>query len=196
MGDNILVWPSLGSGPGPSGGTTRWKAPELFLLESMDYDSPPTQSSDVYSFACAAYEVFTGLLPFHEIRGAEALIVKLVKSRVQPSRPPPEKIGSAAKELTDEVWRFLEDCWNHDPVERLTVGEALERLERMMTPEQMRSVKGNTDPSERGLRLSSSRFRMFVRPSGKPSDEQLLMVMSMVSYIHSCGGTTVDHVFA
>lgn len=181
LGDNILGWPSLGSEPGPSGGTTRWKAPELFLLESMDYDSAPTQASDVYSFACAAYEVFTGLIPFHEIKGTEALIVKLVYSRVQPSRPPPEKIGSAARELTDEAWRFLEDCWNPEPTERLTVEGALERLERMMTPEQLKSLKGHVEDAEPGAGFSSSSFRMFARPSDKPSDEQLLKVMSMVS---------------
>ena len=37
-----------------TGGTLRWTAPEIFEEQSIN-----TSSSDMYSFACVSYEVFT-----------------------------------------------------------------------------------------------------------------------------------------
>lgn len=183
LGDNILVWSSLGSEPGRGGGTTRWKAPELFIQESEDKDSIPTPASDVYSFSCVAYEILTGQIPFYEIKGSEAVTLKLFNSREQPSRPAP---GKAAKELTDEAWSLLEDCWIHEPDQRPSLEEVLRRLEGMMTLEQilvMRSSAGY-DASGAGSgwdpALSSSGFRKSFGPGDGPSNEVLLKVISIV----------------
>ncbi|KAF9450209.1 kinase-like protein [Macrolepiota fuliginosa MF-IS2] len=182
LGDNILVWSSLGSEPGRSGGTTRWRAPEIFIQESLGNDSPPTPASDIYSFACAAYEIFTGQIPFYETRGDEAVTLKLINSHQQPSRPAPDKM---VEEVTDDMWCLLEDCWNHEPDRRPSVVEVLERLEDMMTPDQVRFVRSGSSGSVGGpewdAMLSSSNFRRSVQPDRKPSDEDLLRVMSMVS---------------
>ncbi|KAF5351141.1 hypothetical protein D9756_008335 [Leucocoprinus leucothites] len=174
LGDNILVWPSLGSEPARSGGTTRWRGPELFLQDSQGEDSIPTPSSDVYSFACTAYEVLTGRIPFYEIKSEGAIILtKLSDSHPNPSRPLPKDAG---EELTDELWRLLEDCWNYEPNDRPSLNEVLRRLEEMMTP------AGGQLPGDAAL--SSSRFRKSFNDDDKPSDQDLLDVIAMVSSLH------------
>ncbi|XP_006463731.1 hypothetical protein AGABI2DRAFT_208652 [Agaricus bisporus var. bisporus H97] len=180
LGDNILDWSSLGSEADHGGGTTRWKAPELVFQEAENMDSKPTSASDVYSLACAAYEILTGQIPFFEIKGSEAVILRLFRSREQPSRPTPEK---SSKELTDDVWILLECCWTHEPEERPSVGEILERLEGMMTPEQIRSLRNGGDGAcGPGSVLSSSAFRQsFKKGDYELSSEEVVKVISMVS---------------
>ncbi|KAJ3570449.1 hypothetical protein NP233_g4399 [Leucocoprinus birnbaumii] len=186
LGDNILVWPSLGSEPARSGGTTCWRAPELFIQESLGQESPPTTSSDVYSFACTAYEVLTEQIPFYEIKSEGAMILaKMSGSPPTPSRPSPE---NSISELTDHLWCLLEDCWKFMPEDRPSLSEVLCRLERMMTPEQVERAR-NTSMSASSQRhddavLSSSRFRKSFNDSDKPSEEDLLQVIDMVSSLH------------
>jgi len=181
LGDNILVWPSLDPGLGCSGGTARWRAPELFLHESVEEDSTPTPASDVYSFACVAYEVLTGQIPFYEVKQEDAIpLAKLSDSRPNPRRPRPEE---ASQELTDELWCFLEDCWNYEPEGRPIVDEALWRLERMMTPEQLQVVEsGNFSvKSSCDVIPSSSQFRKSFSIDDQTCEDGLSKVIAMVS---------------
>lgn len=92
------------------------------------------------------------------------------------------------EEATDEAWRLLEDCWNHDPDQRPSVAEVLERLESMMTSEQIQIVKNRARAGVDVLdgwewdAVSSSNFRRSAGLGCKPSDEELLKVLSMVSF--------------
>jgi serine/threonine protein kinase len=176
LGDHILDWSSVGSETGCGGGTTRWKAPELVMQEAENLDSKPTCASDVYSLAGAAYEILTGQVPFWEIKGSEAVTLRLFRSREQPSRPAPEK---SSKELTDEVWVLLECCWNHEPSERPSVEEILERLEGMMIPGQ--HWGGEQEEDGRDNVMASSAFRKsFKKGDYELSNEELAKVISMV----------------
>ncbi|KAH0582049.1 hypothetical protein H2248_011708 [Termitomyces sp. 'cryptogamus'] len=52
----IIKWtsqPAIGS----KGGTTRWKAPELFKFKTTTIQAYNTKASDVYAWACICYEV-------------------------------------------------------------------------------------------------------------------------------------------
>jgi len=181
LGDNILVWPSLGSEPGRGGGAARSRAPELFQQDSVEENSTSTPASDVYSFACVAYEILTGQIPFYEIKQESAItLAKMSDSRSNPTRPRPEE---ASQELTDELWCFLEDCWNYEPEGRPSVDEALWRLERMMTPEQLQVVRRG-DSSVHAFRdvvPSSSQFRKLFRIDDQTCEDNLSKVIAMVS---------------
>jgi serine/threonine protein kinase len=148
------------------------------MQEAENMDSKPTFASDVYSLACTAYEILTGQIPFFEIKGSEAVTLRLFRSREQPSRPAPEK---SSKELTDDVWILLKRCWTHEPNIRPSVEEILERLEGMMIPGQSRN--GERDVDGQDPVLSSSAFRKsFKKGDYELSSEELVKVISMVCF--------------
>lgn len=119
----ILRWTSL-STASPSGGTTRWEAPELFDddLES----SRPTFKSDVYSIACVMYEVLTGLVPFYEFPRDTTVMFKIM-SGVRPSRPSP----TPNSELLDEVWSIMQECWVTDPQGRPEINKVIDQVRKI-----------------------------------------------------------------
>ncbi|KAJ7586650.1 kinase-like domain-containing protein [Mycena floridula] len=136
---NVLVTPSLracimdfglstvaasqmitSSAPSNNAGTVAWQAPELF--EDLGRNS---QKSDMYSFACVCYEVFTGKPPFCEQKKFhEMAIMFKVRNGERPTRP-------ASSELNDTVWNCMEDCWKKNPDERPTAEEIVQRLSGM-----------------------------------------------------------------
>ena len=56
----MLTWTSESSA-NHTGGTVRWKAPELFDPENEN--SKPTKETDVYAFSCVCYEVCVIICP-------------------------------------------------------------------------------------------------------------------------------------
>jgi len=98
-----------------AGGTLRWTSPEL--LEGVQPIN--TSSSDIYSFACVSYEIFSGLIPLHEIHD-HAVIFQVIRGR-RPSRPSicePWEIACEDLGLDDETWAIIEDCWKTEPANR------------------------------------------------------------------------------
>ncbi|KAJ7589942.1 kinase-like domain-containing protein, partial [Mycena floridula] len=93
------------------GGTLAWQAPE-----TMRHINPSksTRESDMYSFACVCYELFTGKPPFCETETFRDVTIMLkVLNGDRPSRP-------ASSELNDTVWNCMTDCWKAQPAERPT----------------------------------------------------------------------------
>lgn len=69
MDGEILRWTSLQTVT-PTGGTTRWEAPEL-IEESEDGNiQRPTFSSDIYAIASVMYEVYIYIDTFLSSTGA------------------------------------------------------------------------------------------------------------------------------
>ncbi|KAJ7573450.1 kinase-like domain-containing protein, partial [Mycena floridula] len=97
-------------------GTVAWQAPEIF--EDLGRNS---QKSDMYSFACVCYEVFTGKPPFCEQKKVHemAIMLKVLRGE-RPMRP-------ASPELNDTIWNCMTDCWKHNPEERPTASEIVQR---------------------------------------------------------------------
>ncbi|KAJ7586416.1 kinase-like domain-containing protein, partial [Mycena floridula] len=136
---NVLVTPSLracimdfglstiaasqmatSSASSNNAGTAAWQAPEIFENQGRN-----TQKSDMYSFACVCYEIFTGKPPFCEQQKFHemAIMIKVLHGE-RPTRP-------ASSELNDTVWNCMEDCWKHNPDERPTAAEIVQRLSGM-----------------------------------------------------------------
>ncbi|KAJ6617523.1 kinase-like domain-containing protein [Mycena sp. CBHHK59/15] len=91
-GDNILV-DDEGHAQFNSCWTTRWMAPELLLPSCAGLDRfERTFSSDVYSFACVCFELYTGAQPFEEIK-------------IDISRP------GRSPEIPARIWQLIRSCW-------------------------------------------------------------------------------------
>ena len=119
---------------------TRWCSPELLHPGAFGLTrAKPTKSSDIYAFGMLAYEVgssfhvvsrsysiylqiFSGRVPFHD-RQDVAAIITVITTNERPHRP-------THKELSDRLWEMIERCWRKDPLQRPTIREAVEFLER------------------------------------------------------------------
>ncbi|KAF7346673.1 Protein kinase domain-containing protein [Mycena sanguinolenta] len=99
------------------GGTVRYQAPELFR------GGHNNSESDVFAFACVAYELLMEKLPFHELRWESAVIAAvLAGSRPSPTAPFANNTASQA------VWDLIQDCWQENPQMRPTAAQIVERL--------------------------------------------------------------------
>jgi serine/threonine protein kinase len=133
----------------PSMGPLRWQAPEL-----AHEDETPRLSSDVWSFACTAFEVRypTNLGPHIIKNQLRAMIADLfstpqllttrhpyphckrdmqvmqsMQNHVKPS-------GSTLATILDvhaDIGALLDDCWSFDPLKRPSMSQVRERLEAM-----------------------------------------------------------------
>lgn len=112
---------AIAATPG-SAGTSRWLAPELIT-------SPPngnsmlvveTRAADVFAFGMLSVEVFTGEVPFRDLKWNEVVALHIS----QGDRP---KMPRNAHEvgLTVEMWELLESCWQQDPGKRPTMREVV-----------------------------------------------------------------------
>ncbi|KAJ7586502.1 kinase-like domain-containing protein [Mycena floridula] len=136
---NVLVTPSLracimdfglstisasqmitSSASSNNAGTVAWQAPEI-----LEHHGRNNQKSDMYSFACVCYEVFTGKSPFceQEMVREMAIMLKVLRGE-RPMRP-------ASSKLNDTVWNCMEACWKHNPDERPTAKEVVQQLSAM-----------------------------------------------------------------
>ncbi|KAK7036760.1 Serine/threonine-protein kinase tnni3k [Paramarasmius palmivorus] len=100
-------------------GTVRWSAPEILMNGGTH-----TYQSDIYAFACVCYEIYSNLRPFHDHRTDGAVILQIYLGE-RPTRPHNTK-------LTDEMWRFIEACWNGDPSRRPKSSELVTELEGVL----------------------------------------------------------------
>ncbi|KAI0929526.1 hypothetical protein AcW1_010014 [Taiwanofungus camphoratus] len=106
-------------------GSVRWMAPELLDPEHFQLaTSRPTQPSDIYSFAMVMFEIFSGYIPFFNLR-RDAMVINYVISGKRPALPKANGLG-----LANEVWNAMDACWQNDWESRPTASAALEMLSR------------------------------------------------------------------
>ena len=126
---------SLSSGV-PRNGTIRYLAPESF---NPDLKAHKTPASDVFAFGLICYFVLSGKHPFQEIGSNDKVLVKIARG----DRPPfPTDAASIARGLTPPLWRFMQDCWEHDPQYRPNATEIVERLSHQKRTVQKVTVGG------------------------------------------------------
>jgi len=111
MLEDTTLWETSSS---KASGTLRWIAPEL-LLPSED-QTPKTVSteSDIYAFGMTCYEVYTGLVPFHQYRHDGAVMMAVGIRGEIPQRK------SGLDLFTDEKWGLCTQTWARDPPARPT----------------------------------------------------------------------------
>ncbi|EGO26974.1 hypothetical protein SERLADRAFT_448085 [Serpula lacrymans var. lacrymans S7.9] len=96
-------------------GTLRWQAPELLNYEAENTRS--TFASDVYSFGCVGYEIYSGEIPFHEVK-SDYYVMQSVTRGARPPRPPLSLCQTRG--LDDTLWAILQSCWLKDAAARPT----------------------------------------------------------------------------
>jgi len=89
-----------------------WAAPEL------DQQTRSKQS-DIFSFACTIYEMFTLRSPFDG------------ESSAKDRSKPPGRIGRLMHKDWNKLWEILEVCWSTDPLDRPTASDLEARLRKI-----------------------------------------------------------------
>ncbi|KAL0960608.1 hypothetical protein HGRIS_005640 [Hohenbuehelia grisea] len=130
---------SLTSMKDHTGGTLNWMAVELFSLsvdrpiaemaeKTIDHEQVAlkvTTFSDIWSFAMLMLELFTGMMPFPNSRGA-GVVVLLQDGK----RPEPPSAEARIKGLHNKLWKLMYQCWKTDPGQRPSLEELRAVLER------------------------------------------------------------------
>ena len=75
-------------------------------------------------------QIFTGCMPFYEIPREPTVMVR-VGQGWRPKRPPTRGVHGypcTLWGLTEAIWELMEDCWAHNPSDRLVVQDIVARL--------------------------------------------------------------------
>ncbi|KAJ4491943.1 kinase-like domain-containing protein [Lentinula edodes] len=107
------------------GGTLRWMAPELLYPIPGIECYKRTTASDVYAYGCLCIEVYTGRVPFADVRSEIMVLEKVLKGE-RPERP----LGTNA--MTDELWNLINACWKHDRAARPKSGLVVDHLKHIL----------------------------------------------------------------
>ncbi|KAG6824366.1 hypothetical protein H0H92_007094 [Tricholoma furcatifolium] len=167
----ILTWTSH-SAMSSKGGTVRWQAPELFNPEEEE-DILNTPASDIYAWACVAYEIFAGCLPFAHLTRDAAVMNKVMMGQ-RPVRPLDSSPSWDVWGLTEDIWALMEACWDSVPVRRPSVDAVIERLERTLPEDVSKEV--NVDF------LSPAQFREMARPELDKNELSVETLESLLSH--------------
>lgn len=92
--------------------TPVYAAPEIWQNQEN------TKATDVYSFALIVYEIMTGQIPF------EKLTLDQIRQKVLTQRSRPE----FKFPLPPSYQKLIVNCWNHNPSQRPTFDEIVEKL--------------------------------------------------------------------
>ena len=115
---------TIAATPGVAG-SSRWLAPEIIDPPNKASSKPSIASkpADVFAFAMLAVEVFTGKVPFGNMKN-ESVVIQIASGK-RPAKPQAaEQLG-----LTAEMWKFIEKCWTPNPNKRPTIDEVVSTWE-------------------------------------------------------------------
>lgn len=156
ISDNNILAVTSQSSVASRGGTLYFQAPELL------YETRNSPESDIYAWACCAYEIFTGNGPFFEIRPPDVIDMK--RNGRTPARPSASSLSWSEWGLTESIWSLMQDCWSTDRHKRPTVGKIIGHLTAMLESEDIPTP-------ERELRAASSAQTREVIRGGMKVDE-------------------------
>jgi len=106
----------------------RWRAPELIetrVDEQEEIICRVTTATDVYAFAMTAFEIFTGCIPFSHIRNDAKVVLTIVEGG-RPKR-------MHCPQISDDIWRMLERCWDAEPNRRPSMATLLHFFKLLAT---------------------------------------------------------------
>ncbi|RGB32581.1 kinase-like domain-containing protein [Rhizophagus diaphanus] len=106
-------------------GVLPYVAPEV--LRGKEY----TQESDIYAFGIIAYEVCTGLPPYHDIAHDKILAISICKG----NRP------KSDYKIPQLILDIIKQCWDANPLKRPKVKELYNSLYELYEYEYMDEIK-------------------------------------------------------
>ncbi|CAE6459806.1 unnamed protein product [Rhizoctonia solani] len=108
-------------------GVCRWKAPEI--LDALS-DRPPLElSSDIWSWAMTALQLYSGLLPYHQHHQNYRICTAITSGQALKREDYPDFDKYAP--LPDKTWALLEKCWNKVPEERPKIKYIVDKLDQI-----------------------------------------------------------------
>jgi serine/threonine protein kinase len=109
------------------GGTLRYMAVELLrpAVLGVEQSYKRTTASDIYAYGCLCIEVYTGQVPFADVRNEWVIVERVIKGE-RPRRP------SGANFMTDELWNLVNACWHQDRAARPKSGLIVDRLKHIL----------------------------------------------------------------
>jgi len=111
-------------------GSTRWLACEFFEISDNDDEPPPThnEKTDVWSFGMTILELLSGDVPYASIKNDLRVMFAIVQGQL-PAKP--QIMGSSLDaSIRSYMWEICCRCWIKDPIERPSIAELLEGMER------------------------------------------------------------------
>ncbi|KAF8296969.1 kinase-like protein [Clavulina sp. PMI_390] len=108
------------------GGRIRFLAPEL--SSSLEEKFRTTPESDVFSLAMTLLNIWTGDMPFAEIRSEWQVAAKVAKGE-RPSQP---TVTLLTREADIVFWELMQQMWAKKPNKRPTSNSVVSRLERVL----------------------------------------------------------------
>ncbi|KDQ49563.1 hypothetical protein JAAARDRAFT_143258, partial [Jaapia argillacea MUCL 33604] len=107
-------------------GHVRFSAPEILLTSSR-----PTTQSDVFAFGCLVIQIFSGRQPYSDLE-TDIQVIIYVTGKRKPGRPKGQ--DGVEAQLDDDLWSLLDQCLDHEPASRPTIGEVAKRLKGPSNP--------------------------------------------------------------
>lgn len=91
-------------------------------MEIIDKGDKSTFKSDIWSMGMLMLEVLTGFVPFHLYRRKHQVMLQVSRYGLRPSRP------ENNKQISDDAWKLMEECWATDPEDRPALRDVHARL--------------------------------------------------------------------
>ncbi|CAE6485878.1 unnamed protein product [Rhizoctonia solani] len=108
-------------------GVCRWKAPEI--LDSASDNPPLEPSSDIWSWAMTALQLYSGLVPYYQYQKNQRICDQIWSGRIPKREDYPDFDKYAP--LPDKTWALLVRCWNKEPEDRPTIQDVVDELDRI-----------------------------------------------------------------
>jgi len=169
-------------------GSSRWLAPEIIDPPSKASSKPLTasKSADIFAFAMLAVEVFTGKVPFGDMKN-ESVVINIANGK-RPAKPQ----AASQLGLTADMWKLIERCWTANPSKRPTIDEVVRTWEGFVNGyvasfSGLFATKRITSSNSTHLSMSraSARRSQFAAPSTVSTEKQGMSSWLQVAHNHA-----------
>ncbi|KAG6328268.1 hypothetical protein ID866_10821 [Astraeus odoratus] len=124
---------SYSLGEPPTCGPKRWMAPEV-----IEDDGKASAEGDVWAFGMTVLELFTGGLPFRDIKLPDGVMTHILRGGL------PDRASSTS--IPNEWWDLCTACWNCDPALRPRMSDIVNTVKGIMASQSAGpSDTGNQD---------------------------------------------------
>ncbi|KAK7462966.1 hypothetical protein VKT23_007547 [Stygiomarasmius scandens] len=170
---------SIAGSTGTIRGSLRWLAPELIDPRMFPLASEADITCrDIYAFACTAFEILSGEVPFSHHTSDAAVILAILKGE-RPARP--NKVW-----CIDYIWNLIVQCWAQDSSARPRSSRIVNYLNSPIT-----RLDVDTDSEEIRSPTTLPTHRISNLPSTQPSQDSCSTTVSWD--IDTCRRLTRDY---